>query len=76
MTTERRQVGAPWSFTEKFRFPIWKIDRGFPFRSGCCSTVLAKVNGKTNADLCLYKQVTTPPYKGSVNTVLFAFYVV
>ena len=27
MTTERRQVGAPLSFTEKFRFPIWKIDR-------------------------------------------------
>ena len=27
MTTERRQVGAPLSFTEKFRFQIWKIDR-------------------------------------------------
>ena len=27
MMTERLQVGAPLSFTEKFRFPIWKIDR-------------------------------------------------
>ena len=35
--------------------------RDFAFRGGCCSTVLAKVNGKTNADLCLYKQVTSPP---------------
>ena len=35
--------------------------RDFAFRCGCCSTVLAKVNGKTNADLCLYKQVTSPP---------------
>ena len=37
--------------------------RDFAFRGGCCSTVLAKVNGKTNADLCLYKQVTSPPSK-------------
>ena len=27
MTTERRRGGALSSFTEKFRFPIWKIDR-------------------------------------------------
>ena len=46
MTTERRRGGALSSFTEKFRFPIWKIDRDFAFRIGCCSTVLAKANGK------------------------------
>lgn len=42
--------------------------RDFAFRGGCCSTVLAKVNGKTNADLCLYKQVTSPPKWDRTNT--------